>query len=254
MSAHVQSLLDDSHRELAFLRTVLIAACYSVLSAVNYFTLPDDSKWTTIVLALFVVFCFVLFSIVHRFVSYSSEKTNIVAFAELLILQLDALAFSFVTDNVMGGFGVYLLIIGAGIFMTTAGWVIVAGVMLFGSWMLTLQVLGASFDIEREAIMLAATICGAYFFFTMRVRSAQKLGEHQLMEQKYKETLEDALEHIETLSGLLPICASCKSIRTENDEWTELDVYVRDRSDVEFTHSVCPSCQKTLYPEYHPET
>ena len=250
LAEHVQRLLDDAHRDLALLRTMLIAACYAVLGVVNFLTFPDQVRFAATGLALLVVVSFALFSIVHRYIAYPPAKTNLVTFAELCILQLDALAFGFVSDNAMGGFGVYLMIIGAGIFMTSARWVVVSGIMLFGSWMLASLFWGTSIQVEREVVMMVATICGAYFFFKMRVRSAQKLAEHQLKEQKYKETLEHATERIATLSGLLPICASCKSIRTEDDEWTDLDIYLRDRSDVEFTHSVCPSCQKMLYPEY----
>jgi hypothetical protein len=97
--------------------------------------------------------------------------------------------------------------------------------------------------------MLVAAFFGAFFFYFMRIRSPRRLSEHQLMEQKDKASLEQALEEIETLSGLLPICANCKTIRVEGNEWTGLDVYVRECSDVEFTRSVCPGCQNKLYPE-----
>ena len=76
------------------------------------------------------------------------------------------------------------------------------------------------------------------------------MSEHQLMEQKYKETLEDALVHIDTLSGLLPICARCKDIRDDAGRWSGIEDYVSERASVEFTHSLCPECKDELYPEY----
>lgn len=60
--------------------------------------------------------------------------------------------------------------------------------------------------------------------------------------------LEDALAHIKTLRGLLPICASCKKIRDDHGYWTQVEAYLSARSDVEFTHSICPDCMKALYP------
>jgi hypothetical protein len=49
------------------------------------------------------------------------------------------------------------------------------------------------------------------------------------------------------LRGLIPICASCKKIRDDKDYWSQVEVYVRDRSDAEFSHGMCPDCMKTLY-------
>jgi hypothetical protein len=60
--------------------------------------------------------------------------------------------------------------------------------------------------------------------------------------------LQDALSKVKTLRGLLPICASCKKIRDDKGYWTQVDVYVRDHSDADFTHSICPECAARLYP------
>ena len=59
--------------------------------------------------------------------------------------------------------------------------------------------------------------------------------------------LRKANEEIKTLNGLLPICASCKKIRDKNDNWQQVEVYIRDRSEVEFTHGICPECMEKLY-------
>lgn len=54
--------------------------------------------------------------------------------------------------------------------------------------------------------------------------------------------LERSLEHIETLHGLLPICARCKKIRDGEDYWEEVEVFVAKHADVSFTHGLCPVC------------
>jgi PAS domain S-box-containing protein len=53
---------------------------------------------------------------------------------------------------------------------------------------------------------------------------------------------------IKTLRGLLPICASCKKIRDDRGYWHQVEVYVRDHSEADFSHSICPDCAKKLYP------
>ncbi len=68
--------------------------------------------------------------------------------------------------------------------------------------------------------------------------------------QVRNQELQEALAAVKTLSGLLPICASCKNVRDDQGYWHQVEVYIRDHSDVEFSHSICPTCAEKLYPEY----
>jgi hypothetical protein len=61
--------------------------------------------------------------------------------------------------------------------------------------------------------------------------------------------LETALTEVKTLSGLLPICASCKKIRDDKGYWNQIESYIANRTDARFTHGICPDCKKELYPE-----
>jgi AmiR/NasT family two-component response regulator len=61
--------------------------------------------------------------------------------------------------------------------------------------------------------------------------------------------LQDALAQLKTLSGLLPICASCKKIRDDDGYWNQLEAYIQDHSEVVFSHGLCPECAKKLYPQ-----
>jgi tetratricopeptide (TPR) repeat protein len=62
--------------------------------------------------------------------------------------------------------------------------------------------------------------------------------------------LQAALEQVKQLSGLLPICANCKKIRDDKGYWQDVAVYVRDHSEAEFSHGICPDCMAELYPEF----
>jgi hypothetical protein len=68
------------------------------------------------------------------------------------------------------------------------------------------------------------------------------------------EDLQGALDQVKTLKGLLPICASCKKIRDDRGYWQHVETYIRDRSEAEFSHSICPDCFKKLYPEFCKDT
>jgi hypothetical protein len=52
-----------------------------------------------------------------------------------------------------------------------------------------------------------------------------------------------------TLEGLLPICAGCKRIKDDQGAWKQIETYVRDRSEAEFSHGICPECARKLYPD-----
>jgi PAS domain S-box-containing protein len=61
----------------------------------------------------------------------------------------------------------------------------------------------------------------------------------------------DALANIKTLKGLMPICSSCKKIRDDKGYWNHIEAYIRDHSEVEFSHGICPDCAQKLYPKYY---
>lgn len=74
---------------------------------------------------------------------------------------------------------------------------------------------------------------------------------NDLMElQRVNRELREALAHIKTLEGILPICASCKKIRDKADKWHPLETYISQHTDARFSHGCCPECMKRLYPEF----
>lgn len=66
--------------------------------------------------------------------------------------------------------------------------------------------------------------------------------------------LQKALIEVKTLSGLIPICASCKKIRDDSGYWQKLEQYFRDHASAEFSHSICPDCSDQLFSEYDKDT
>ncbi len=67
---------------------------------------------------------------------------------------------------------------------------------------------------------------------------------------KTNQELRDALATVKKLSGLLPICSSCKKIRDDHGYWEQIESYITEHSDAQFSHGLCPDCVKKLYPEY----
>lgn len=85
----------------------------------------------------------------------------------------------------------------------------------------------------------------------LALRNLQKEIARQLEEQRrLNEELRQALEQVKTLSGLIPICASCKNIRDDEGFWHDVEVYIEDHSEANFSHGICPACKQKLYPQF----
>jgi PAS domain S-box-containing protein len=92
---------------------------------------------------------------------------------------------------------------------------------------------------------------------TVRLRSTNERLENEITERRRAETererliveLQEALVKVKTLSGLIPICSSCKKIRDDQGAWHKLETYLREHSDAEFSHGLCQDCLARLYPE-----
>ena len=59
--------------------------------------------------------------------------------------------------------------------------------------------------------------------------------------------LEDALSHIRTLQGILPICSYCRKVRDDEGYWQQVETYVRDHSEAQFSHGICPECFEQVW-------
>jgi two-component system CheB/CheR fusion protein len=76
--------------------------------------------------------------------------------------------------------------------------------------------------------------------------SARRMAEEEL--DKIHLDHREALSNVKKLAGMLPICASCKKIRNDEGYWEQIEAYISDHSEVEFSHGICPECAAKLYP------
>jgi two-component system, response regulator PdtaR len=70
----------------------------------------------------------------------------------------------------------------------------------------------------------------------------------ELERERLVQELQEALAKVKTLSGLLPICSSCKKIRDDTGYWSAVETYVSKNSEIRFSHGLCPDCAGQLYP------
>ena len=83
-----------------------------------------------------------------------------------------------------------------------------------------------------------------------RVRVGERLLELQAMLADRVRELEDALARVKQLQGLLPMCSYCRKIRDDRNYWQQVETYVEEHSNAQFTHGICPECrEKYVEPE-----
>lgn len=87
--------------------------------------------------------------------------------------------------------------------------------------------------------------------FRSMARDVTERRQAEKEREKLITDLQKALADIKTLSGLLPICSSCKKIRNDKGYWERLESYIGSRSEAVFSHGICPECARSLYPELY---
>jgi len=104
-----------------------------------------------------------------------------------------------------------------------------------------------------DAFLLSFLVFPVLYFFLLRPMILH-IDERRHAEEEMGKAifnLQDVLSKVDTLTGLLPICAKCKKIRDDNGYWNDVELYIRDHSEAEFSHSICPECAKELYPGFY---
>ena len=97
------------------------------------------------------------------------------------------------------------------------------------------------------AIVCPSFIAPTVIYFYSRL--SKELDNSRQSLEKLNCELQAALEEIQELSGLLPICASCKKIRDDKGYWNQIESYIMEHAKVQFSHGICPDCAEKLYPE-----
>lgn len=82
------------------------------------------------------------------------------------------------------------------------------------------------------------------------VRAMERIIQAERERDRLVGELQEALANIKVLRGLLPICSHCKKIRDDKGYWKQVEVYIREHTEAEFSHGLCPDCVRKLYPEY----
>jgi PAS domain S-box-containing protein len=101
--------------------------------------------------------------------------------------------------------------------------------------------------IHESSISLMSNAQGERIGFRGITRNITERKRIEEEREKLVRDLQKALSEVKKLSGFLPICASCKKIKDDKGYWRQIEAYIRDHSEAEFSHGICPDCMKKLY-------
>lgn len=106
---------------------------------------------------------------------------------------------------------------------------------------------------ERYITFEAAPIYDSRGELEGAIETLQDITQRQKIEKERDcliAELKEAFAKVKQLSGFLPICASCKKIRDDKGYWMQIEAYISEHSEAEFSHGICPECAKRFYPDF----
>ena len=165
----------------------------------------------------------------------------------LFFIALSVLAIGYIdyiTGYELGFFVFYFLPIALAAWKVTSTSSYLISILSASVWFLSDTLSGhpyssVFFEFWDTAIRLVSFLIIAY--------TTSKIRFLLTKERETTQALQAAMNQIKTLSGLIPICASCKKIRDDKGYWNQLEAYIQQHSEAEFSHGFCPDCMKKLY-------
>lgn len=166
----------------------------------------------------------------------------------LLVLSIGIFCIYLIANTDINTFSPYF----TGLFFAFTGIFTVAGLgFKFSFWALLINII--VFEILFGFILpMDPMIFGVYSFFLIGMGGifmfigylVENISRKNYI---FSAKLKDSLAEVQTLSGLLPICSHCKKIRDDKGYWQQVEIYIGEHTDAQFSHSMCPNCIKTLY-------
>jgi CHASE3 domain-containing protein len=106
--------------------------------------------------------------------------------------------------------------------------------------------------VSAGRLLIFASLLAAVLLVLANVMIAREMGHRQRVEVERERLIDElrrALDEVKSLSGMIPICGWCKSIRSDQGYWQSVEQYVREHTDATFTHGICPTCAEKFKAE-----
>ncbi|MDO9289352.1 MAG: hypothetical protein Q7T83_11255 [Thermodesulfovibrionales bacterium] len=163
-----------------------------------------------------------------------------------IVMQLAAAIYALLLIRITGRKSAWILISMAMVLMTSRR--IVSFVSILTSDKKFTYEISEIIALIIAFLMLFGVLRIRSYFWTIKSAENERKQAEEEREQIILE-LKDALAKVKQLSGMLPICASCKKIRDDKGYWKQVEVYISEHTDTMFSHGMCPDCAKKAYEE-----
>lgn len=175
----------------------------------------------------------------------SLSQPQVFAISFLLIIIIAVIDHITVYD-----FGFYVLyyipLIFFSWYSTKIGAVIVSAITIYALFIANFHT-GYQYTLTFSNIWNMTLLLASFLLVSL---GAQHVAHLLKAERELSAKLKNAINEIKQLSGLLPICASCKKIRNDKGYWEQIEAYIGKHSEATFTHGICPECMQEKYPQY----
>jgi hypothetical protein len=99
------------------------------------------------------------------------------------------------------------------------------------------------------SVALVRDRLGEPLYFVSQIENISERKQRESEREKLIGELQRALAEVKSLSGMIPICGWCKSLRSDEGYWQTVEQYVRAHTDADFSHGMCPSCTEKFKAE-----
>lgn len=105
-----------------------------------------------------------------------------------------------------------------------------------------------------DAVVLLLVVFPVFHYVILKPIDAHIADKARIEAENNKliAELQETLREVQTLQGIIPICAWCKNIRTDDGYWQKVETYISEHSRADFTHSICPQCADAIYEDELP--
>ncbi|MBF0468410.1 MAG: hypothetical protein HQK61_05940 [Desulfamplus sp.] len=222
--------------------------------------LPD---FLTVVVANF--FIIVFFILVARgLIEFAGFKQTIwVCITPVIILMTTFLYFTYHSPDVSARVVIISLLIASlcwrsayivhrhvPLIIAGSNWLLTGIFSFAGAWFFVRAIFTVLFENNIQSFMSAGILHGLTFVVVFVSNIFVVIGLIIINSRRLEQDLTNAKKEIKSLAGLIPICSNCKKVRDDKGYWQQVEVYIRDHSDADFTHGICSDCIKKLYPDF----
>ena len=233
------------HKTLPYIFYPLIAM-FTALSAGHYLTLEPEESAIMLPLASGTVLTLILLLLCHVKGLITLNLVYPVGVGVIFLVAFNSLTHLYLSEQDHQSTNVAFIIMATGTFLLSLAWWLLTVMVVLVAWLAIALSIDQAFNWVHYGYMILLSLILSYAAFETRRRSITSELQAARKAQESSELAEAFAQQLSNLERVLPMCAWCKKIQTEDQSWQSLEYYVSSQNETGFTHGICDSCEKML--------